>query len=325
MRIAILALTTALIGSTALAQVPPGTPGVEEQAKRDAEGRAAFARMPDTPGTGPYPALKEIDPSLSDHVVYRPRDLAAMKDRKLAVLVWGNGGCRDDGASARHHLAQIASYGYLAIAPGRILSGPGATPPPPGRSTDGGVETRLAVATSYTDVLAGIDWAVAENSREGSPYKGRIDTAKIAVAGHSCGGLQAIQAGADPRIKTVIVHNSGVFTDGTNPIRGMSVDKSILNKLHTPVLYVLGGKLDVAWVNGSDDYRRITHVPVAMLDAPVGHGGTFRETNGGDVARFSIDWLEWQLRGDKQAAKTFTGADCGLCRDPKWKLERKGI
>jgi len=187
------------------------------------------------------------------------------------------------------------------------------------------VETRLAVATTYQDVLKGIDWAVAENTRTGSPYKGRIDTAKIAVAGHSCGGLQAIQAGADPRIKTVIVHNSGVFTDGTNPIKGMTVDKSILDKLHTPILYVLGGKLDVAWVNGSDDYRRITHIPAAMLDAPVGHGGTFREPNGGDVAQFSVEWLEWQLRGDKQAAKAFKGRNCGLCRNPKWTLERKGI
>lgn len=324
MRTGILALGIALLGGTALAQVAPGTPGVEEQARRDAESRTAFAKMPDTPGTGPYPALKEVDPTLPDHVVYRPRDLAALGGKKLAVLVWGNGGCRDDGASARHHLAQIASHGYLAIAPGKILSGPGAITVPP-RPTDGGVETRQGVATTYQDVLTGVDWAIAENSREGSPYKGRIDTAKIAVAGHSCGGLQAIQAGADPRIKTVIVHNSGVFTDGTNPIKGMTVDKSLLDELHTPVLYVLGGKLDVAWVNGSDDYKRISHVPVAMLDAPVGHGGTFRELNGGDVARFSVDWLEWQLRGDKEAAKTFTGADCGLCDNPKWKLERKGI
>jgi dienelactone hydrolase len=324
MRNAIVGLALALITGTALAQVPPGTPGVAEQEKRDAETRAAFAKLPDTPGTGPYPAFKQVDPTLPDHVVYRPRDLSKLGKTKLAVLVWGNGGCRDDGASARHHLAQIASHGYLAIAPGKILSGPGAVTVAP-RPTDGGVEARQGVATTYRDVLAGIDWAVAENARKGSPYYGKIDTAKVAVAGHSCGGLQAIQAGADPRVKTVIVHNSGVFTDGTNPIKGMTVDKSLLLKLHTPVLYVLGGKLDVAWVNGSDDYKRIGHVPVALLDAPVGHGGTFREVNGGEVAGFAVDWLNWQLRGDKRAAKRFVGAGCGLCQNPKWKLERKGI
>lgn len=323
MRIGLIATGLALLAGTALAQVAPGTPGVTEQAKRDAESRAAFAKLPDTPGTGAHPAIKEVDPTLPDHVVYRPRDLSGVKG-KLPVLVWGNGGCRDDGASARHHLSEIASHGYLAIAPGKVLSGPGAQTVPP-RPTDGGVETRLAVATTYQDVLAGIDWAVAENARKDSRYFGRIDTAKVAVAGHSCGGLQAIQAGADPRIKTVIVHNSGVFTDGTNPIKGMTVDKSLLKKLHTPTLYVLGGKLDVAWVNGTDDFGKIDHLPVAMLDADVGHGGTFREENGGDVARFSVAWLNWQLRGDVEAGKLFTGKDCGLCSDPKWRLARKGI
>ncbi|RYE04070.1 MAG: hypothetical protein EOP61_02045, partial [Sphingomonadales bacterium] len=86
--------------------------------------------MPDTKGTGPWAARKEVDPTLPDHVVYRPANLSALAKRKLGVLVWGNGGCVDDGASARFHLAEIASHGYLVIAPGKILSGPGAAPRP---------------------------------------------------------------------------------------------------------------------------------------------------------------------------------------------------
>jgi hypothetical protein len=43
------------------------------------------------------------------------------------------------------------------------------------------------------------------------------------------------------------------------------------------------------------------------------------------VGKLSAAWLEWQLRGDAQAAKTFTGADCRLCTDPQWKIERKRI
>lgn len=317
----IAAMGTMLLAGSAMAQVAPGTPGVADQAARDAASRAAYETMPDTQGTGPYPAIKEMDPTLPEHVVYRPRDLTALHGRKLGVLVWGNGGCSDNGASARQHLTQIASYGYVVIAPGRIYSGPGAAPRPERPAAQQG----LGVSNSYHDVLAGVDWAIAENSRKGSPYYGRIATSQIAVSGHSCGGLQAIQAGADPRIKTVIIHNSGVFTDGTNPIRGITIAKSELLKLHTPVLYVLGGHLDVAWVNGSDDYARITHVPIALLDAPVGHGGTFREPYGGDAAVFDVNWLNWQLRGDREAAKMFTGADCGLCRNSKWKLERKGL
>ncbi|MEG3179615.1 hypothetical protein [Sphingomonas sp. LT1P40] len=324
MRNGFLALGIMLLGGTALAQVAQNAPGAADLAKREAEIRAAAAKLPDTPGTGPFAAIKEVDPTLPDHVVYRPADLSKLDGKKLGILIWGNGGCRDDGASARFHLAQIASHGYLVIAPGNVLSGPGAVTAPP-RPTDGSVATREGVATTWLDVLAGLDWALIENGREGSRYKGLIDPAQVAVAGHSCGGLQAIQAGADKRIKTVIVHNSGVFTDGTNPIKGVTVDKSMLKSLHTPTLYVLGGKGDVAWPNGTDDYAKIAHIPVALVDADVGHGGTFREANGGDVARFSVDWLNWQLRGDKAAAKRFTGKDCGLCSDPKWKIERKRI
>jgi uncharacterized protein (DUF779 family) len=147
----------------------------------------------------------------------------------------------------------------------------------------------------------------------------------IAVSGHSCGGLQALQVAGDPRISAVIVHNSGVFADGSNPISGMTVDKSLLGTLHTPVLYILGGPGDVAFPNGSDDYRRIEHVPAMLLNLAVGHGGTFRQPNGGPVAKVSVDWLDWRLRGDAKAAKTFTGKDCGVCIDKQWTVEKKGI
>ncbi|RYY26722.1 MAG: hypothetical protein EOP62_09450 [Sphingomonadales bacterium] len=280
--------------------------------------------MPDTPGTGRYPAIKEIDATLGDHVVYRPRDLKALGARKLGVLVWGNGGCREDGASARFHLAEIASHGYLVVAPGKIMSGPGAAGTPQPRPLDAN-GMKPAVVTTAEDVRAGITWALAENGRKGSPYYRRIDPNMVAVAGHSCGGLQALQVAGDPRIHAVIVHNSGVFADGSNPISGMTVDKSLLKTLHTPVLYVLGGPGDVAYPNGTDDVRKIDHVPVMLADLNVGHGGTFRQPNGGLVAQVAVRWLDWQLRHDKLAAKTFTGKDCGLCTDQKWTIEKKRI
>ena len=318
----LLSLSAAVLTAAAgAAQTPPvAVPEPSEAQARAAAAQAAFNALPDTPGTGRYAALKEVDPTLPGHVVYRPANLPALGRTRLGVLVWGNGGCGDDGASARLHLSEIASHGYVAIAPGAVLSGPGAPPPKPRPAQSG-----LGVETTSEQVRAGIDWALAENMRRGSRYYGRIDPAMIAVAGHSCGGLQALQLAGDPRVRAVIVHNSGVFVDGSNPIRGITVDKSLLKTLRTPVLYVLGGPTDVAFPNGSDDFAKIDHVPAMLLNLGVGHGGTFREPNGGRVAQVAVKWLDWQLRGDAAAAKTFVGPSCTLCTDPAWKVERKRL
>src|ERR1051325_4423336 len=74
---------------------PQQTP--EEKARSDAH-QAAYAKMPDTPGTGAYPAMKEEDPGLPDHVVYRPADLAKVGKGQLGLVGWGNGACSKDGA-----------------------------------------------------------------------------------------------------------------------------------------------------------------------------------------------------------------------------------
>jgi dienelactone hydrolase len=273
---------------------------------------------PDTQGTGRYPAEKTVDPAFPDHVIYRPVDLDALGNRKLPVLVWGNGGCSSDGASSRLFLAEIASHGYLAIAPGAIESGPGAPPrtEPP--------STKLGVDTTTADVRAGIDLAAAANKAPG-PWHDRLDLSRVAVAGWSCGGLQALQIAGDPRIKAVIVLHSGIFADGSNPIEGMHVEKALLETLHTPVLYILGGRPDIAWPNGTDDVKRITSVPVFLADHPVGHGGTFNEPNGGSEAQVTVNWLNWQLLGDEKAGQMFSVPDCGLCTDPDWTVVRKGI
>ena len=280
-------------------------------------------KIPNTPGDGPYPATLGADPGLPGHVVYRPADLAPFGGGKMPVLIWGNGGCADDGTAHRFHLAQIASYGYLVVAAGHWRSGPGATlgPAPPRAAQTGRLPPP---ATTAADVLAGLDWAIAENARPQSPLYGKVDTGKVAVAGHSCGGLQAIELAADPRIDTVLIHNSGIYNNENSPIQSMNVSKEMLANFHQPVIYILGGPTDIAYENGKDDYARIERVPIMLADLPVGHGGTFGQPLGGAVAHVAVDWLEWQLRGDETAGRTFTGANCRLCAGTDWTLERKG-
>jgi hypothetical protein len=317
----VLAVLLACVSVSAAAQQPAPAQQPPRPDPAALERQAEINTRPDTPGTGRYPAMKEEVPSLPRHVVYRPSNLAALGGQKLGVVAWGNGGCSDDGASSRFHLLEIASHGYLVIASGRILSGPGA-PPREARpaATPGQPQ---APRTQVSDLTDAVDWALAENQRTGSPYFGRIDPAQIAYSGWSCGGLQALQIAKDTRVKTLVIHNSGVLNNGPSAIPGMNVGKEVLQTLHTPVIYVQGGPTDIAYANGMDDFNRISHVPAAIANLPVGHGGTFNEPNGGAAASVAVSWLNWQLRGDAQSAKRFVGEDCGLCKDTRWSLQRK--
>jgi hypothetical protein len=309
------------------AQAPNSNQAAELEAMR-----ARQAAMPDTPGTGKYPALKEEVASLPDHVVYRPADLGKLGSTKLGLYLFGNGGCSDDGASSRLHLLEIASHGYLAIALGRIRSGPGAPVPaspakPPVQNTAGSAPPRLPPpATDYKGLLTALDWALKQNANPASPYLGKIDPKAVAVSGYSCGGLQILQVSGDPRIKTLVIMNSGLFNEGTSPIPGLNASKKLLDAIHTPILYVLGGEKDIAYKNGMDDFERINHVPIFVGNIlGVGHGGTYWEPNGGKAAEAVVAWLDWQLRGDKNAAKMFVGKDCSLCTDPAWTVGKKRI
>ena len=297
----------------------------DDERAQEAALRAAHDRMPDTRGTGRFPAMKEEIASLPRQVLYRPADPAAMGSTRLGVYLFGNGACVDDGASSRLHLLEVASHGYLAIAPGRILTGPGARgAPPPAPSSQ---PAQLNVKSSYKDLLAAIDWAFAQNADPESPYYQRIDTRAIAVSGYSCGGAQAMRVAADPRVRTLVMMNSGLFKDGESAgIPEMDVRKSALKSLHTPVLYVIGGESDVAYGNSKDDFQRIEHVPVFLANLKgAGHGGTYWEPNGGKAAAVTVAWLDWQLRGDARAARTFKGKDCALCKDTAWAVEKKRL
>jgi hypothetical protein len=39
----------------------------------------------------------------------------------------------------------------------------------------------------------------------------------------------------------------------------------------------------------------------------------------------AVNWLNWQLRGDTQAAAYFVGEQCGPCQDREWSLQRRNF
>jgi putative CocE/NonD family hydrolase len=287
---------------------------------------AAGPGLDEPGGSGPFPAAATTTPQLPQHTLYHPVQLPR---QALPLYVWGNGGCSDNGLSHARYLREIASRGYFVIAlgaprpstpPGAAAGGPGALPPAqrppaPGASSD---------PTQPAQMIEAIEWATRENAREGSPFQGRIDVSRIAVGGHSCGGLQALAVSHDPRIRTTLVLASGIYIRPGGR-SGVQIDKSQLGRLHAPLLYITGGPEDIAHVNATDDVERIDNLPVFFGSLPVGHGGTFSQPDGGEWARVSTRWLDWQLKGDADASWDFSGNSCRLCADGNWTVVRKNL
>lgn len=279
---------------------------------------------------GPYKVAIEAPPNLMTHTLYRPADLSAVK-AKLPIVAWGNGACSNAGLLFSTFLSQIASHGYVVVASGpkdAVL--PAFARQVPGQAAQS-AGTVPAGRTQDADLIKGIDWAIAENGRQGSPLYGKLDTSKVAVMGQSCGGLQATAVAHDPRIKTVVIWNSGVFVNprgnapNGQPLGSLSgATKDSLKKFHAPVAYFLGGPTDSAYPNGKDDFAKVT-VPAFLGSINSGHGGTYRDPGGGWFGEVGVKWLDWRLKGDKEAGKWFVGKDCVLCRNPVWEVEQKNL
>ena len=122
-----------------------------------------------------------------------------------------------------------------------------------------------------------------------------------------------------------MIQNSGIFNDAPPgpPAGEMAMEKSQLDKIRTPVLYLLGGPTDIAYANGTDDFARIRRVPAMMVNIPTGHGGTYDQPNGGKAAEIVTDWLQWHLRRDKGAEAAFACPAGKWCTDPEVTIERK--
>ncbi len=254
------------------------------------------------------PVTLDEDPGLPQHSIYAPTE-AAQVNGLLPIVAWGEGACMTPGGFYREFLSAIAARGYLVIA-------------------DLGINQ---FGTDTPELLTeGITWAIAENGRPGSRFYQRLDPTKVAVMGHSCGGLLALHVGGDPRVTTVVAWDSGIFDVGS--LGGAT--KADLQELHGPTLWVNGGPLDIAYPQAESDFAQVpASVPAVWANYDLSekgpgltgaHYGTFSERHGGEFARVGGLWLDYALKGDTAARDQFVGP-CGLCDAEKWTVESKGF
>ena len=299
------------------------------------------SRIVEEGGSGPYKAIMMEEPTLTTHTIFRPQDISGFgAGNLLPVLVWGNGGCANSPSGHVNFLNEVASQGFLIVAigpsnyqqiegprPGQTGAMPGGMPqmggapngPRPQGAPQGGGMPQMSMGDP-TGLKQALEWAIAQNADSSSPYYGKLDVDNIAAAGMSCGGLQALHMSDDARIKTIMVMNSGFFNGGD--------DKASLAKMkQKSVIWILGGNTDIAWENGLDDFKQMTGTMPAFLCSldGIGHGGTYMQPFGGDYAKVATAWLKWWLKGDKEAAKMFTGEEPGVSKMQDWMFMRKNI
>ncbi|MBR6601270.1 MAG: alpha/beta fold hydrolase [Bacteroidaceae bacterium] len=260
----------------------------------------------DNGGTGMFKAIAVKESGMPDFVIYRPKDLMHAHARcgALPLLMFANGGCMDTSIGYERMLTEIASHGYIVMAIGEMQDVR---------------NDRKESHTPSSELKRGLDWIVQQSVTKGSDYYQNIDTGRIGAAGHSCGGAQVLANAADARLKTYLILNAGM---GDMEMAGAS--KASLPNMHGSALYIVGGPSDVAFENAQKDYERITDTPVALADHPAsGHGGTYEHPYGGDYGRMVIDWLDWQLKGEKAKAAIFL--DGKLDKYEGWTIKAKNF
>lgn len=244
--------------------------------------------------TGPYGVSISEPGDLRYHTVYRPT--SGPGGSPMPVLAWGNGACLANGLAYSGFLTEIASHGILVI----VSGGPGQI----GATTAGYMQRSL-------------DWAKYQNIKSGGSLQGRIDAAKMVVAGHSCGGLEAYDVAA----RRADIAGVGIMNSGQ-----LQPNQAQLDAQRAPMLYVLGGSGDVAYANGVRDFGRLpAGLPAFLASSNTGHMGTYWNKDGGTYSQILKDWVLWTVKGSAAAGARFTGNPCGLCTVPGWTVQRRNI
>ena len=265
-------------------------------------------------GTGPHRVVRLIEPEFPEYTVYRPGDMK--RSGKLPVIAFANGACRNTSIEYAGFLSELASHGYLIIAVGRDDNPFDLGPNAPATAPDG----RPLQVMDVKVLTDAVDWAIARNADAASTYYHRVRTNRIAYMGHSCGGMQALTASADPRTTTTVVLNSGYYrTPPARPPGPLPVYRR-WSELHAPTIIFTGGPSDVAYRIARDSYEDgvAAKVPMFLASLPtMAHSGAYVGPDR-EWSRVVLAWLDWQLKGDRKASAQFLGDHCGLCTNSTW-------
>jgi hypothetical protein len=238
------------------------------------------------PGPNQVAALDAYDPASSGRFRVYYPTNAVLKS--IPIVTWGNG----TGATPPVYeplLKNIASYGYAVVASYSTNTGTG------------------------KEIVAGIKYMTAVNNDPRSALRGRLDTSKVAAVGHSQGALGTVNADrtSGSGIKTIV------------PI-GLQQAYVTFTGMTGSAFYYGGGNDTICPPQGQINAYNATNLPAALAIKK----GAVHNTEPiiSSVGGYLIAWLDFQLKGDAEAAKAFTGDSPEILHNPNYQSQAvKGL
>ena len=228
---------------------------------------------------------------------------------KSPIVTWGNG----TGANPHIYstlLLHFASYGFTVIA------------------------TTLPNTGSGREIDAAAHYLVTMNATRGSVFDGHLNVHRVAAVGHSQGATGAARVAImDPKLITALMTFSlpEARWAGTNPDCPLVSDcEENMASVHQPAFLIsTHGRLDAVIASPSAEHAYFAQVKgrsaLGIVETSGGvqadHSSVEDADHGGHPdgeLGYATAWLEFTLRGNRQAARVFEGSHPELTSNPDW-------
>jgi len=243
---------------------------------------------------GRYRAVFREDRAFPNRTIYHPLNVAP--GERVPILAWENGLCYLYGRMYQEFLREIASHGYLVVAPGA-----------PNNVTAG----RTSQAFQQESVQ------LARAFGNSAPFS--VDTSKVALAGHSCGGGETLRnlatVDTEAQVATGLIFNSGG-------------SQQQIREVVSPMLWVHGGLNDTQeTMERNLEYveRERPDLRVALVGLQTGHLGSFWSPRGGIYAETAVKWLDATLKNDLTSQDYFVGGPNSPAAKRGWEVDSNGF
>jgi len=299
-RLPLLTMTVFVIAAGCIAAVPASA------------GAAAVQPPIETAFSAPGPFATTtgtvMDGSTAEYDLYYPLDYHSVKF-KSPIVTWGNGtGAASDQYSSL--LLQFASYGFTVIA------------------------TTLQNTGSGREMDAAAHYLVKMDATRGSVFDGHLNVHRVAAVGHSQGATGAARVAImDPTLISSLI----TFSIPAAKFAATNPDCPVVSDCEENMALVRQPTFLISTHGSEDSYISSPSVDRAYFNEVKGRAalGIIKESGGVKTDHTSIEnaaiggspdeeiayataWLEFTLRGNREAAGAFTGAHPELTSNPDW-------